>query len=121
MLGKNSVILSILKLYFFLTFISPNVGPMFISLIKYYDLRLWHCMIDLNLNSAYRRKIKTNINQCRYIKKLTCKGTLRQVFIYLRPPPLLDFCLGWCSNFVGSEFGQKQSLNSGQNMVSNTT
>jgi hypothetical protein len=30
-------------------------------------------------------------------------------------PPLLVFCLGWCSNFVGSESGQKQ------NMVYNTT
>jgi hypothetical protein len=25
----------------------------------------------------------------RHLKKLTCKGTLRQVFICLRPPPLL--------------------------------
>jgi hypothetical protein len=25
--------------------------------------------------------------KCRYLKKLTCKGTLRQVFICLRPPP----------------------------------
>jgi hypothetical protein len=28
------------------------------------------------------------------------------MFICLRPPPLLDFCLGWKSNFVGSESGQ---------------
>jgi hypothetical protein len=27
--------------------------------------------------------------KCRHLKKLTCKGTLRQVFICLRPPPLL--------------------------------
>ncbi len=27
--------------------------------------------------------------KCRYLKKLTCKGTLRQVFICLRPDPLL--------------------------------
>ncbi len=33
--------------------------------------------------------------KCRYLKKLTCKGTLRQVFICLMPPPLLSFCLGW--------------------------
>ncbi len=31
------------------------------------------------------------------------------------------FCLGWCSNFVGSESGQKQSAELLQNMVSNTT
>ncbi len=33
--------------------------------------------------------------KCLHLKKLTCKGTLRQVFICLRPPPLLGFCLGW--------------------------
>ncbi len=31
------------------------------------------------------------------------------------------FCLGWCSNFVGSESGQKQSVKRLQNMVDNTT
>jgi hypothetical protein len=41
--------------------------------------------------------------KCRHLKKLTCKGTLRQEFICLRPPPLLGFCLGWSGNFVGSE------------------
>jgi hypothetical protein len=52
---------------------------------------------------------------------MTSKGTLRQVFICLRPPPLLGFCLKWCSNFVGSESGQIQSVKLLQNMVSNTT
>jgi hypothetical protein len=27
--------------------------------------------------------------KCCHLKKLTCKGTLRQLFICLRPPPLL--------------------------------
>jgi hypothetical protein len=45
----------------------------------------------------------------------TGKGTLRQMFICLRPPPLLGFCLGRCSNFVGSESGQKQSVKLLQN------
>jgi hypothetical protein len=31
------------------------------------------------------------------------------------------FCLGWCSNFVGSESGQKQSVKLLHNMVCNTT
>jgi hypothetical protein len=31
------------------------------------------------------------------------------------------FCLGWCSNFVGSESGQTQSVKHLQNMVYNTT
>ncbi len=47
-----------------------------------------------------------------HIKKIYCKGTLRQVLICLRPPPLLGFCLGWSSNFAGSEYGQMQSVNS---------
>ncbi len=32
-----------------------------------------------------------------------------------------SFCLGWWSNFVGSESGQKQSVKLLQNMVYNTT
>jgi hypothetical protein len=66
------------------------------------------------------RMIESNA-KCRYLKKLACKGTLRQVFICLRHPPLLGFCLGWLSIFVGSECGQKQSVKLLQNMVSNTT
>jgi hypothetical protein len=31
------------------------------------------------------------------------------------------FCLGWCSNFIGSESYQKQSVKLLQNMVYNTT
>jgi hypothetical protein len=54
-------------------------------------------------------------------KKLTSQGTLRQVFICLRPPPLLGFCLGWSSNFVGSGSGQIQSVKLLQNMISNKT
>ncbi len=54
-------------------------------------------------------------------KKLTCKGTLQQVFICLRIPPLQGFRLGWSSNFVGSESGQIQTVKLLQNMVSNTT
>ncbi len=53
--------------------------------------------------------------------KLTCKGTLRQVIICLRPPSLPGFCLGWSSNFVGSESGQIQSVKLQQNMTSNRT
>jgi hypothetical protein len=48
---------------------------------------------------------------------MTCKGTLRQVLIYLRPPPLLGFCLGWSIKFVGSDSGQIQSVKLLQNMV----
>jgi hypothetical protein len=44
----------------------------------------------------------------RHPKKVTWNGTLLQVFICLRPPTLLGFCLGWSSNFVGFESGQIQ-------------
>ncbi len=70
-----------------------------------------------------RRKIRLieSNAKCRHLKKLTCKATLRQVFICLRPPTLLSFCLGWCSNFVSSEsvHCQIQSVKLIQNMVSN--
>jgi hypothetical protein len=48
---------------------------------------------DQDLDPGRRRKIRF-IEECRHLKKLTCKGTLRQVFICLRsrtpypPPPL---------------------------------
>ncbi len=71
----------------------------------------------------YRRKIRlTESNaKCRYLKKFTCKGTLRLVFICLRPSPPLCFCLGLSSYFVGSESGQIQSGKSLPNMVSLNT
>ncbi len=71
---------------------------------------------------ANRRKVRLieSNAEYRYLKKLTCKGTLQQVFICLRPPPLPSFCLGWQGNFVGSECGQIQSVNLLQNMVSNS-
>jgi hypothetical protein len=43
--------------------------------------------------SHYRRKIKLIEKHC-HLKKLTCEGTLRQVFICLKTPALLGFCLG---------------------------
>ncbi len=54
-------------------------------------------------------------------KKFTSEGTLRQVFICLRPPPLIGFCLGWSSSIVGSESGKILNVKILQNMVSNRT
>jgi hypothetical protein len=48
---------------------------------------------------------------------MTCKGILRQVFICLRPPPLV--CV-W-GNFVGPESGQIKSVKLLQNMDSKRT
>jgi hypothetical protein len=84
----------------------------------------WHfkiCILskrDLYFN---RRKIKLieDYAKCRHPKKLTSKGNLRQVFICLKPPPLLGFRLGWLSNFEGSESGQIYSVKLLQNMVFN--
>ncbi len=59
--------------------------------------------------------------KCRHLQKITCKGTLRQMFICLRPPHFLGYFLGWSSNFVGSESGQTQSVKLPHNMVSNRT
>ncbi len=64
------------------------------------------------VKSFMRRKIRlieSNV-KCLYLKQLTCKRTLWQVFICLSPLPLLVFCLGCCSNLIGSESGQKQSV-----------
>jgi hypothetical protein len=56
-------------------------------------------------------KYKDTTAKCRHLIKLPCKGTLRQVFICLRPSPLLGFCLGWStSNSVGSESDQILSV-----------
>jgi hypothetical protein len=56
-------------------------------------------------------------------KKISCKGTLRQVFICLRPPPLLGFLfvVVGLAIFVRSESDQIQSIQLMQNMVSNRT
>ncbi len=43
--------------------------------------------------------------KCCDLKKFTCQGILRQVFICLWPLPSEIFVLGWSSNFVGSESG----------------
>jgi hypothetical protein len=59
--------------------------------------------------------------KCLHINKLAYKGTLRQLFICLMPPPLLCFWLAWPCNFVGSKSGQIQSVKLLQNMVSNMT
>jgi hypothetical protein len=62
-----------------------------------------------------RRKIilkEGNAKRC-HLKKLTCKKwTLRQVS---EVPSSLRICLGWSSNFVGSESGQIQSVKLLQN------
>jgi hypothetical protein len=52
---------------------------------------------------------------------MTCKGTLRQVFVSLRPLPLPRFLFGMEEQFLGFEYGQKQSDKLLQNRVSNTT
>ncbi len=43
------------------------------------------------------------------------------VYLSVAPSPPIGFCLGWCSNLVGSKSGQIQSVKLLQNKVSNTT
>ncbi len=76
-------------------------------------LRTWDPQ-NVILYCVHIRKIRLieSNGKCRYLKKLTCKGTLRQVFICLRPPPLLGFCLGWSSNFVVLNLVRNRVLNS---------
>jgi hypothetical protein len=47
--------------------------------------------------------------KCRHLKKFTCKGTLQQVFICLRPLPLLGFCLA-IECLTTAECGLQQTL-----------
>ena len=63
------------------------------TLLHHHSHGHWHRKIRLIEGNA----------KCLHLKKSTCKGTLRQVFICLRSPPLLGYCLGWCSNIVGSD------------------
>jgi len=56
--------------------------------------------------------------KCRNLKKLASSPTL---FICLSPHPLLGYCLGWSTNFVGSESGQIQSVKLQQNTVWSST
>jgi hypothetical protein len=63
------------------------------------------------------RLIESNA-KCRYLKKLTYKGTLRQVFICLWPPLLLGFLFGMVKQFcIGPETGQIQSGEAHTNMI----
>ncbi len=57
------------------------------------------------------RQIESNA-KCRHPKKLTCKGTLWLVFICLRPPPLLSFCLGGLAILLVLILGRYRVLNS---------
>jgi hypothetical protein len=59
--------------------------------------------------------------KCQSLRKITWKWTLRQIFICLRPPLLLDFSLGWSRNCVGSESSQIESIKLLPNIVSNKT
>jgi hypothetical protein len=51
--------------------------------------------------------MKESKAKCCYLKK-TRKDFV--CFLRLRPPPLLGFCLGRSSSFVGSESGHYQSI-----------
>jgi hypothetical protein len=69
--------------------------------------------------SLGRRKIRLieDNAKCRHLKKIDLyRDFAAGVYLFLP-----RFCLGWCSNFAGSESGQMQSVKLLQNMVSNST
>ncbi len=59
--------------------------------------------------------------KCRHLKILTCKKDFAAGVYLSETHSPLRVCLGWSSNFVGSESGQIQSVKLFQNMVSNRT
>ncbi len=59
--------------------------------------------------------------QKHFVLKLTWKGTLRQLFISLRSPPFLVFCLEVVKQFCSCESVQIQIAKALQYMLSNTT
>jgi hypothetical protein len=89
----------------------------------------------LNTVSRTRPTLSWQLVKCRDIRivfytvyfLLLCKCTIASMDerTIMTPIPKCRlywcFCSGWCSNFVGSESGQKQSVKLLKNMVYNTT
>jgi hypothetical protein len=75
-------------------------------------------LLGYSHQKVYPIDYKNTEAKSHHLKKLPVNG---QVFICLRTTPLLVFCLGWCSTFVGSESGQfLRVLLRAKIMVSNT-
>ncbi len=75
-------------------------------LLKFY----WWVSVRRGINPDMSGRRKTRAIESnakfRYLKKLTCNGTLRQVFIFLRLSPYLGFCLEenqFCRFWIWSE------------------
>jgi hypothetical protein len=64
-------------------------------------------MFRIAFDGSLRRKIILieSYAKSRRLKNLAVKGPCGRCLSVLRPPPLLGNCLGWSSNFVGSEPG----------------
>ncbi len=58
---------------------------------------------------------------CGHLKNGPVKRLCGSCLSVCGPLPPVGFCLEWCSNFLGSESGQIQSVKLLKNMVSNTT
>ncbi len=103
-------------------YINKFVGVLYVCFYYMYNLTCYKRLYPLSLPRIDPSFLPTNpthglINyidtkvKCRHLKTLTYKETLLQEFFCLRPPPLLDFWLGWSSNFLGTESDQIQSVN----------
>ncbi len=98
-------------------------------MISLYYTQLWHQHYSY-IVYLHRRKIRLieGNAKCRHLKKLTCKVTLRQLFICLRlrtPYPPLTHCIGkqfTLNGGEGEELNQREGWrsNSSQSWVENT-
>ncbi len=104
------------------------------NLNPYYATAYWITLREPEEDTFERRKIdKTHRKQCKMSssKKMTCKGTLRQVFIclfprtsYPPPPPIHTVCVYTVYLFTreGGDLNQREGErgNSSQSWVENT-
>ncbi len=81
----------------------------------------WGCSTSVGgpLDGNHRKiRLIESHEKCRHLKKLPAKGLCCRCLSVWGPAPLLGFCLGWSSNFVGFDSGQIQSAKLLKNMVS---
>ncbi len=98
---------------------SANLSQQFCTCLLNFLSKLRFLFLETFRRTKRReiRLIESNA-KCRYLKKITCKGTLRQVFIRLRPPPLLGFVLNGKVILQVLNLVRNRAVNSLQNMVS---
>jgi hypothetical protein len=85
------------------------------------SLFTWGCITSVwgPLDGNHRKiRLIESHEKCRHLKKLPAKGLCCRCLSVWGSAPLLGFCLGWSSNFVGFDSGQIQSAKLLKNMAS---